>query len=398
MEGPPRRDTQLPLSRGPTFAASAEAFAEADPQSCAAARRHGGRGATILEEKWAGGTRLLPADGAAEDEFGNCGGWDAGAREAGKSPADRALDDSIVPLMAASAPCVYDQETDGKDEIEAVNEFGNYDVPLPVMKLSHRIVPLMAALAPCVYNQETDSKDESEAENEFGNNDVPLLVMKPSHRIVPLMATSAPCVYDQETDGEDEIEAENEFGNNDVPLLVMKLSHQAQTNDGKRPSGRSRSTTEDVSNGGREKKKSRCDDDALTVAASPPSAYDKGTDEGDKKEVRDEYGNHNLARHGAGCKSHPGVESQEDERRRKIDEIHEVIAAFITRRPEIMKRRSDTCPGNDEKDTKERRQLVLRIELCAASFLEEVIQKTVEISIFKCQSLPYRPHFGDEGR
>lgn len=122
------------------------------------------------------------------------------------------------------------------------------------------------------------------------------------------------------------------------------------------------------------------------LAASPPSAYDKGTDEGEKKEARNEYGNHNLARHGAACESHPGVESQEDERRHKIDEIHEVIAAYITRRTEIMKVRRDTCPGNDEKDTEERRQLVVRIECCAESLLDEVIQKTMEVVFLKCKS------------
>jgi len=63
-----------------------------------------------------------------ENESRNHDGWDTGARKGGKSPADGALDDGIVPLiMVASAPCAYDRETDGEDDIEAEDESGNCD-------------------------------------------------------------------------------------------------------------------------------------------------------------------------------------------------------------------------------------------------------------------------------
>jgi len=202
---------------------------------------------------------------------------------------------------------------------------------------------------------------------------------------------------------------------------------QAETNEGKRPFGHSGSTKDGTGNGGREKKKSRGNDGAPTnddtvmvaVAASPPSAYDKKTDDGDTNETEDKSGNRNLlARHGTACESHPGVESQEDERRRKINEIHEVISALVARRVaknmgsmgrqeaahrrkigEIQRvagnmGRSVTCPGNNEKDTEERRRLVVRIAHCAESFLDKVVELTETILLSRAQSKPYRLYKG----
>ena len=123
----------------------------------------------------------------------------------------------------------------------------------------------------------------------------------------------------------------------------------------------------------------------LTVLASPPSVYDEETDNRDNNEANDESGKRNLARPGAACESHLGVESQEDECRRKIDEIHEVISALVARRVaenmgrkeaarrrkigEIQRVAGNTgriaCPGHDKKDTEERRRLIVRIEQCA---------------------------------
>ena len=68
------------------------------------------RTGTLKQDKWRTSRSRSTADNV--DDRG---------RATRKSPADGASNDGIVPLMVASAPCIYDQETDGEDEVDEVD-------------------------------------------------------------------------------------------------------------------------------------------------------------------------------------------------------------------------------------------------------------------------------------
>ena len=375
------RDYLLLLSRGPAFL-----------HLGGGAARRGGQLAFPPRNQLTAAAAM--AERQSLRSVGRRRGW-WGWGGTGKSPADGASNVAIVPLMmVASAPCAYDQKADGEeDDINVENESGNRD------------------------GWDTGARKGGKSPADGALDD----------GIVPLMVASAPCTYDRETDSEDDIEAKDESGNCDGPWPEdRKPLSQAETNEGKRPFCHSGSTKDGTGDGGREKKKSRGNDGAPTndhtvmvaVTASPRCAYDKKTDDGDSNETDDESGNRNLARHCKACESHPGVESQEDERRRKINEIHEVISALVARRVaknmgsmgrqeaahrrkigEIQRvagntGRNVTCPGNNEKDTEERRRLVVRIAHCAESFLDKVVELTETILLSRAQSKPYRLYKG----